>query len=147
MRERARSRVFRRSNRPSARPGLDLRGGAGQGARMNADQPLPDECADMRAVRAGVDATDRALMALIERRFDYMRAAARIKTDRSQVRDEARKAAVIANARADAAARGLPADELAALWELLVEASIAYELEEWDRITAGARPAGAFPER
>lgn len=98
----------------------------------------PDDCAAMTEVRAGVDATDRELMALIDRRFAYMRAAARIKTDRGTVRDEARKAEVIANVRADAQARGLPADRLAELWEGLVEASIAYELEEWDRLNPAA---------
>jgi isochorismate pyruvate lyase len=95
---------------------------------------LPEHCSDMAEVRVGVDATDRALMELLDRRFGYMRAAARIKTDRGVVRDEARKAQVIANVRADAAERGLPADALAAIWEQLVEASIAYELIEWDRI-------------
>lgn len=90
----------------------------------------------MAQVRAGVDATDRALMELLDRRFGYMRAAARIKTDRGVVRDEARKAQVIGNARADAEARGLPAADLARMWEALVEASIAYELVEWDRIRA-----------
>lgn len=99
---------------------------------------LPDECQTMLEVRVGVDATDRALMALLDRRFGYMRAAARIKPDRSAVRDEARKTAVIANARADAAARALPADALAAIWEQLVETSIAYELDEWDRLSAAA---------
>lgn len=95
---------------------------------------LPEDCTDMAQVRAGVDATDRALMDLLDRRFGYMRAAARIKNDRGVVRDEARKAQVIANARADALARDLPAEALAAIWEQLVEASIAYELVEWDRI-------------
>lgn len=94
----------------------------------------PDECTTMAEVRAGVDATDRALMDLLDRRFGYMRAAARIKTDRGVVRDAARKAQVIDNARADAAARALPAEALAEIWDKLVEASIAYELIEWDRI-------------
>ena len=94
----------------------------------------PEDCTTMAEVRAGVDATDRALMELLDHRFGYMRAAARIKTDRGVVRDEARKAQVIDNARADAAARALPADALAEIWERLVEASIAYELVEWDRI-------------
>ena len=57
------------------------------------------------------------------------------------VRDETRKAQVIANVRADADSRGLPAVELAAIWEQLVEASIAYELVEWDRLSKTARTA------
>lgn len=88
----------------------------------------------MADVRAGVDATDRELLALLDRRFGYMRAAARIKADRGTVRDDARKAAVIANAVADAEARALPAAAIGALWDGLVETSIAYELDEWDRL-------------
>lgn len=102
----------------------------------------PQDCTTMAAVRAGVDATDRALMDLLDRRFAYMRAAARIKPERAAVRDETRKAEVIANARADAACRGLPAESLAAIWDALVEASIAYELAEWDRLRSGAHPEG-----
>ncbi len=104
---------------------------------------LPDDCMTMAEVRAGVDKTDRELMALLDRRFGYMRAAARIKPERGAVRDEKRKAAVIANARADAGARGLPTDELAEIWERLVEASITYEMVEWDRLSADGGPRSA----
>ena len=92
----------------------------------------PDDCQTMAQVRAGVDALDRDLVALLARRFAYMRAAARIKPERAMVRDEARKAAVIAAARAEAQQLGAPAERLAALWEALVESSIAYELERFD---------------
>lgn len=93
---------------------------------------LPDDCTTMAEVRAGVDATDRELAALLATRFGYMRAAARIKTERGAVRDEARKAEVIANAVADARMLGWPEPLAAELWERLVEASIAYELERFD---------------
>ncbi|BDI61039.1 chorismate mutase [Qipengyuania nanhaisediminis] len=95
---------------------------------------IPDDCQTMRDVRAGVDETDRALVALLERRFGYMRAAARIKPSRDAVRDEERKASVIAAARADAEARGLPGQVVEDIWDRLVEGSIAYEFKEWDRI-------------
>lgn len=101
---------------------------------MNETLTLPDDCTNMAEVRAGVDATDRALMELLDRRFGYMRAAARIKPSREVVRDEVRKASVIDAVRNDAQTRGLPADALAEIWNLLVEASIAYEFEEWDRV-------------
>lgn len=97
---------------------------------------LPADCTSMGEVRAGVDATDRELMALLDRRFAYMRAAARIKQDRGAVRDEARKAQVINNAVADADSRGLPAEKIEQIWDLLVESSIFYELAEWDRLKA-----------
>ena len=95
---------------------------------------LPDDCQTMLEVRAGVDQTDRELVDLHARRFGYMRAAARIKQDRATVRDEARKAAVIAAAADRAANAGMPREAIADLWERLVEASIAYELIEWDRL-------------
>jgi isochorismate pyruvate lyase len=87
----------------------------------------------MSEVRDAVDALDRELVALVARRFEYMRAAARIKPSRDGVRDEARKAAVIAAARDEAQRLGAPHERIAALWDSLVESSIAYELAEWDR--------------
>ncbi|WP_439545178.1 chorismate mutase [Sandarakinorhabdus sp.] len=97
---------------------------------------LASECQTMAEVRAGVDALDLELVALLSRRFGYMDAAARIKAGRNEVRDEARKAQVIANASAAAAAAGLPAGLAEALWELLVETSIAHELVQWDALHA-----------
>lgn len=93
----------------------------------------PQACTTMREVRAGVDAVDRALIALLARRFGYMDAAARIKPDRALVRDEARKAEVITNVRAHARAAGIPEEAIGEIWESLVEASIAYELGAFDR--------------
>lgn len=90
------------------------------------------DCRSMAEVRAGVDATDRDLVALLRRRFDFMEAAARIKPDRAAVRDEPRKAEVIANAAAAAQAAELPVGLASALWDILVEASIAHELDRFD---------------
>jgi isochorismate pyruvate lyase len=90
------------------------------------------DCTSMTEVRVGIDAIDRELVALLRRRFDFMIAAARIKPDRAAVRDERRKAEVIANAVRAAAADRLPDGLAATLWETLVEASIAYELRTFD---------------
>ena len=81
----------------------------------------------MTEVRAGVDAVDHDLITLLSRRFGYMAAAARIKTNPAAVRDEARKAEVIENVKAHARAGGVPEPLVAALWEMLVESSISYE--------------------
>jgi isochorismate pyruvate lyase len=99
-----------------------------------ANVPLaPDQCRNMAEVRAGIDALDAELIELLVRRFGYMRAAARIKPNREAVRDEARKAEVIANAVAAAKVQGLPVELVAALWEQLVEGCIAYEFDAWGR--------------
>ena len=96
----------------------------------------PDDCRTMAEVRAGVDATDRELVELLERRFGYMRAAARIKPTRESVRDEERKAAVISAVVAQAKAADLPADRIGEIWDMLVETSIAYEFDIWDKTRA-----------
>ena len=106
------------------------------GMSKTADIVEPLDCNNMAEVRAGVDAVDVALIDLLARRFGYMDAAARIKTDRDSVRDEVRKAEVIDNVKSAAASAGVPVEAAAALWEQLVEASIAYELKQWD---AGCR--------
>ncbi|WP_299650451.1 chorismate mutase [Sphingomonas bacterium] len=95
--------------------------------------PAGPDCTTMAQVRAGVDQVDRELVALLARRFAYMDAAARIKPTREAVRDEARKAQVIANVRALARDARVPEVVLAELWDRLVEASIAYELKAYDR--------------
>ncbi|MDR7059594.1 MULTISPECIES: chorismate mutase [unclassified Sphingopyxis] len=97
---------------------------------------LPEQCETMIDVRAGVDQVDRALVALLVRRFGYMDAAARIKTDRGSVRDEARKAQVLDNVAREAEAAGLEPERLRAVWNELVEQSIAYEATRWDRLRA-----------
>ena len=104
---------------------------------MNDPITPADACRTMAEVRTGVDEVDRRLIALISERFAYMRAAARIKAARASVRDERRKAEVIAAVRALAMEAGLPGEAIGELWERLVEASIAYELAEWDRVRRG----------
>lgn len=99
---------------------------------MSATPLDPEHCQTMTEVRRGVDALDAELVALLARRFAYMRAAARIKPERNQVRDEARKAEVIANASRIAGELGVPEALVADLWDRLVEGSIAYELKAWD---------------
>jgi isochorismate pyruvate lyase len=96
------------------------------------DPAAPEDCQTLAEVRVGVDALDAELIDLLARRFAYMRAAARVKQQRSQVRDEGRKAEVIEAARRRALAQGVPIGLVSEFWERLVEASIAYELEAWD---------------
>ena len=94
----------------------------------------PADCITMTEVRAGVDDVDRRIVALLKRRFGYMDAAARIKPDRSVVRDEWRKADVLAKVDASAADLGVDQALAARIYEDLIETSIAHELEVFDRI-------------
>jgi isochorismate pyruvate lyase len=91
----------------------------------------------MAEVRAGVDALDEQIVTLLGERFRFMDAAARIKRSRGAVRDEARKAQVIENARRTARSMGVPDDLVERLYEMLVEGSIAYEFERFDERERG----------
>jgi isochorismate pyruvate lyase len=87
-------------------------------------------------VRQGVDQVDHDIMTLIAKRFSYMDAAARIKYQRSDVRDEVRKAEVLANIRRLALDMRIPQHVVAEMWECLIEGSISYETDRWDSIRA-----------
>jgi isochorismate pyruvate lyase len=94
----------------------------------------PKDCTTMKEVRAGVDAVDELLVPLIAKRQGYMDAAARIKPDRGLVRDEARIAEVIAHVKAVGAKHGLSDDIAEAVWRAMIEACIAHEFVEFDRL-------------
>ena len=107
---------------------------------MTQDRVKPADCRTMAEVRHGVDRLDEEILELLGERFRYMDAAARIKPSREAVRDEARKADVIANVRRLAPAAGVDPETAAALYEQLVEASIAHEHLEFDALRGGRRP-------
>lgn len=101
---------------------------------MSEDRVSPAHCRTMAEVRHGVDRLDERIVELIGERFRYMDAAAGIKPERGQVRDEARKAEVLANVGRHAAAAGVPPGVAADLYERLIEASIAYEFDRFDAL-------------
>ncbi|HEX8569070.1 MAG TPA: chorismate mutase [Caulobacteraceae bacterium] len=94
----------------------------------------PDRCETMGEVRAGVDALDRALVAIVAERQRYMGAAARIKPDREAVRDEARIDDVLRKVGSAAVEAGLDPMIAGPVWRMLVDRCIAYELGEFDRL-------------
>ena len=108
----------------------------GNRRRMQAS-PEPEDCQSMTEVRAGIDAIDRQVVELIARRFRFMDAAARIKPDRNSVRDEIRKAEVLAKVDRAAADTGVDQALMARIYEELIERSIVHEFVEFDRIRTG----------
>src|SRR3954462_5832207 len=98
------------------------------------ERTSPAQCATMREVRFGVDRLDEAIVALIGERFRYMDAAARNKPERGAGRGEDRKAEVVGNVRRRAAVHEVPEAAIAELYERLIEASIAYELDRFDAL-------------
>jgi isochorismate pyruvate lyase len=98
------------------------------------DRRRPGDCETMADVRRGVDAIDRMLVELLAERQGYMDAAARIKTDRSVVRDTARIEEVVAKVRAAAREAGLSEAIAEPVWRTLIDRCIAYEFGVWDRL-------------
>ena len=103
---------------------------------MNPNRTAPADCTTMAEVRHGVDRLDEDIVRLLGERFRYMEAAARIKPVREAVRDEGRKAQVLANVARLARQHEVPEEAAAELYERLVEASIAYELGRFDATRA-----------
>jgi len=99
-------------------------------------RPAPEACTSMTEVRVGVDALDRALVTLIAERQRYMDAAARIKTDRAVVHDQARIEDVVSKVKASARAAGLSEAIAEPVWRTMIDQCIAYEFGVWDRLRA-----------
>jgi len=100
---------------------------------MNQTEAIPAaQCIDMSQVRAAIDALDTLIVSLLAERMRYIEAAARIKSSRDSVRDEVRKAEVIAHAVKVADDRGFPPRLAYRLYDMLVEGSIDHEFETFD---------------
>lgn len=91
-----------------------------------------EDCQTMSEVRAGVDALDREMVALLVRRQAYMHAAARIKPNRAAVYDSPRIEDVVAKVLVEAKAQGLSPDIAEPVWRKLIERCIAHEFGVWD---------------
>ncbi|MBN9558224.1 MAG: chorismate mutase [Alphaproteobacteria bacterium] len=90
------------------------------------------ECRTMVQVRAAIDRIDRALVALLAERQGYIEAAARIKTDRDRVHDDARIEDVVARVIAEGRAAGLSPEIAEPVWRELIARSIAHEFRVFD---------------
>jgi isochorismate pyruvate lyase len=99
---------------------------------MTAPRTAPADCTTMIEVRHGVDRLDEQIVALLAERFGYMEAAARIKPNREAVRDEDRKADVLAKVGRTARSVGMDPQIAQDLYEMLIETSIAFELRRFD---------------
>ena len=82
----------------------------------------------MAEVRAGIDALDARIVALLAERAGYIDRAAALKpAEGLPARIDARVEEVVANVRAAARAEGLDPDLAEALWRQLIDWSIARE--------------------
>src|SRR3989339_2256879 len=91
----------------------------------------PEQCAGMPDIRAEIARIDQAVIALLGKRFRYVRAAAPFKTDAAAVRAPERFAAMLAQRRVWAEQQGLSAEVIEKMYRDLVAYFIAEEMRHW----------------
>lgn len=67
----------------------------------------PEHCANMEEIRAEIDLLDKNIIAMLGKRFDYVKAAATFKTSETSVRAPARFDSMLQQRRGWALATGL----------------------------------------
>ena|ERR1035437_655017 len=92
-----------------------------------------DECTSLDEVRNEIDRIDEQVIALLGRRAEYVKAAARFKISESAVAAPERFAAMLQVRRAWAEREGLSADIIEKIYRDLVNYFIDREREHWLR--------------
>ncbi|KAI5785172.1 chorismate mutase, partial [Pyronema domesticum] len=87
----------------------------------------PSAATTMAHVRTAIDDLDRQIVALLGKRMRYIEAAARIKPNRDQVRDQWRVDDVISKVKAEARKVDFPEELAEEVYAHLVEGSIQHE--------------------
>jgi isochorismate pyruvate lyase len=94
----------------------------------------PEQCSGLEEIRAGMDAVDREMVALMARRVEYVRAAAKFKTSSANVAAPERVAAVLKTRREWAEAAGLDGDVIEGLYRELVRYCVSEEHKRWEEM-------------
>ena len=89
------------------------------------------QCASLDEVRAAIDHIDEQIISLLGRRADYVQAAARFKTQESEIAAPERFAAMLQVRRAWAEREGLSPDMIENIYRDLVRYFIDREKEHW----------------
>ena len=98
-------------------------------------------CANLSEVRDSIDRIDRAMIALMAERGQYVAEAGRFKADPAAVSAPARVEAIIARVKAIAREDGLAESVAERSYRAMIAAFEDYERDEWTRRNAGAAPA------
>jgi isochorismate pyruvate lyase len=99
-------------------------------------QREPEVCSGMDEIRAEIDRIDRAVVALLGKRFKYVLAASRFKTSQASVRAPERFKAMLLKRREWAADEGLNPDAIERLYSDLVNHFIDEEMRHWEARSA-----------
>lgn len=96
----------------------------------------PGECQSMAEIRQAIDAIDEQVINSWAQRFEYVKAAAKFKTDATAVRAPERFAAMLVQRREWAQQNGLDPDVIEGIYRDLVTYFIREELKHWQQPAA-----------
>jgi isochorismate pyruvate lyase len=91
----------------------------------------PEECENMSDIRREIDDLDGQIIALLGKRFAYVKAASKFKTSEEAVKAPERFQAMLVQRREWAEAAGLSPDVIEKMYRDLVGYFIAEEMREW----------------
>lgn len=94
----------------------------------------PHECADLAEIRVEIDRIDRHVIAALGERFQYVKAAAKFKNNRSEVAAPDRVIAMLEQRRKWAAEAGLHPDVVEKIYRELVSYFVAEEQREFGAV-------------
>jgi isochorismate pyruvate lyase len=92
----------------------------------------PSDCGTMNDIRTEIDGMDHAIIAILGKRFEYVKAAAKFKTSATDVRASDRFATMLEKRREWAVAQGLCPDAIEKMYCDLVNHFISEEMSKWE---------------
>lgn len=93
----------------------------------------PEDCKSLEGIRAGMDALDRQLIALLARRVAYVKAAAKFKTTAASVAAPDRVQKVLDTRRQWAEEAGLDGGVIRDLYRDIVSYCVGEEKKHWEQ--------------
>jgi isochorismate pyruvate lyase len=94
---------------------------------------LPENCQNIEEIRTEIDRIDREIIALIGKRFNYVKAAVKFKTSTTDVKAPARFKSILEQRRIWAEAENLNPDVVEEIYRNLVNYFINEELDNWNK--------------
>jgi len=98
----------------------------------------PNDCCGMDDIRVEIDNMDRDIIAILGKRFEYVKAASKFKTSETSVRAPERFKAMLEQRRAWALSEGLSPDAIEKMYRDLVNHFINEEMSKWHSESANA---------
>jgi isochorismate pyruvate lyase len=92
------------------------------------------ECVNLEEIREGIDDVDAQIVAMIGKRAEFVKEAAKFKKSEKAVRDPQRVQKVIASKKELAVQVGAPEELVQKIYTVMIDWFVEAELREWGKI-------------